>query len=140
MFTDSQFRFVTCDGPKCKKEGVLLETSNAEKTKKILDENPWLKSPRGVTAGSKKTIIMTPQGPQVQETPNQFIFCSDTCLIEAATAGMFISEAERTIIPPDNNLSPEAQIKQAAAAKAAVDAADEALRKGQDVKISVAQR
>lgn len=140
MFIDSQFRFITCDGPKCKKEGVLLETSDAEKTKKVLDENPWLKSPRGVTAGSKKNIVMTPAGPQVQETPNQFFFCSDTCLVDAATAGMFISESERKIIPPDSNLSPEAAIKNAAAAKAAVDAADEALRNGRDVKIQIAQK
>lgn len=140
MFTDSQYRFITCDGPKCKKEGVLLETSNGEKTKKVMDENPWLKSPRVVTAGSKKNIVMTPQGPQIQETPNNFLFCSDTCLVDAATAGMFISESEQKIIPPDSNLSPETAIKNAAAAKAAVDAADEALRKGKDVKISIAAR
>jgi hypothetical protein len=140
MFNDSQFRFITCDGPKCKKEGILLETSDAEKTKKVMDENPWLKSPRVVTAGSKKNIVMTAQGPQVQETPNNYLFCSDTCLVDAAAAGMFISEAERKIIPPDNNMSPEAAIKKAAADKAAVDAADAALRKGEDVRIKVATR
>jgi hypothetical protein len=140
MFTDSQFRFVTCDGPKCKKEGVLLEVSNPEKANKVMDENPWMKHPRVVTAGTKKNVVMTPQGPQIQETPNNFVFCSDTCVVEAATAGMFISDAEKTIIPPDNNMSPEAAIKKAAADKAAVDAADAALRKGRDVKIQVSPR
>ena len=138
MFNDSQFRFVTCDGPKCTKEGVLLETTDAEKTKKVMAENPWLNSPRVVTAGAKKTVVMTPQGPQVQETPNNFLFCSDTCLVDAAAAGMFISEAEKKIIAPEG--SPESAMKNAAAQKAAVDAADAAIRKGQDVKIQVTQR
>lgn len=140
MFTDSQFRFITCDGPKCKKEGVLLEVSDAEKTKKVMDENPWLKSPRAVTAGTKKNVVMTPAGPQVQEIPNNYLFCSDVCLVDAATAGMFISEAEKKIITPDSNVSPEVAIRQAAAGKAAVDAADAALRKGQDVQIKISPR
>lgn len=133
MFTDSQFRFVQCDGPKCTKQGVLIETSDAEKTKKVMSENPWMNSPRVVTAGSK--IQMTPQGPQ--QVPQQFLFCSDTCLVDAASAGMFISQAERMITLPDG--SPDSAMRTAAQQKATLDAADAALRKGESVKIQVAR-
>lgn len=131
--TASSFNYVSCDGPNCKK-AVMLETSNPESVAKALAENPWLKSPRGVTAGSKRT--MTPQGPQ--DVPNQFIFCSDTCLVDAAGAGMFISEAEKKIIAPEG--SPDGAIKQAAQQAAAVAAADQAMREGKDVKIQIATR
>lgn len=79
---------------------------------------------------------MTPQGPQ--DVPNQFLFCSDVCLVEAATAGMFISDAERMIIPPTGN--PKQAILDAAAQKAAVDAADAALRNGEGARIQIAQK
>lgn len=127
----TSFNYVYCDGPNCKK-AVNIEVSNPEATAKALEANPWLKSPRGVTAGSH--TVMTPQGPQV--VPNQFLFCSDICLVDAATAGMFISEAEKLIIAPAGN--GEAAVRQEAARQAAINAADKALRNGEGARIQVA--
>jgi hypothetical protein len=131
--TATNFNYVFCDGPNCKK-AVNIEISNPDSTAKTLADNPWLKSPRGVTAGTKR--VMTPQGPQ--DVPQQFLFCSDVCLVEAATAGMFISEIEKKIIAPEGNA--DQAIKNAAAQSAAVAAADKALRNGEGARIQVAQR
>jgi hypothetical protein len=124
--TDSVFRTISCDGPKCTKSAELLEvtSSNQEQQPGIkaaldqkLKETPWLQSPRVVQAAGK-----------------QFLFCSDPCLVDAASAGMFVPEEEKKILTPTGNAT--AQIRAALEGKAREAAADAALRSGAPLQIS----
>jgi hypothetical protein len=126
--TDSVFRTISCDGPKCDKVEVMeANSSNPEDQARIKEavdkkvaETPWLQAPRVVQAAGKV-----------------FLFCSDTCLVNAATAGMFIPAEQKRIISPEGNIN--AQIKAALEAKLREKAADEALRTGAPVQISQKQ-
>jgi hypothetical protein len=126
--TDSVFRTISCDGPKCDKVEVMeANSSNPEDQVRIkaavdkkVAETPWLQAPRVVQAAGKV-----------------FLFCSDTCLVNAATAGMFIPAEEKKIISPEGNIN--AQIKAALEAKLREKAADAALRSGAPVQISQKQ-
>jgi hypothetical protein len=122
--TQSTFQTVTCDGPNCKKSELLEVTDQAAIAKKVT-ENPWLKNLRNVLSAGKR-------GADGQ--PIQYNFCSDTCLVDAATAGLFIPDEEKKIIPPDGNAN--AQIRQMLEEKARTAAADVALRRGDNIQIS----
>lgn len=118
--TVSVFQTLSCDGPKCDKSELLETLPNGQpvpETQKKIDTTPWIKHHRQVVASGK-----------------QFVFCSDTCLVNAATAGMFIPEEEKQIINPEGNAN--ALIRAALEAKAREKAADAALRSGASVTIS----
>lgn len=116
----SVFQTIACDGPKCGKAEVLETMPSGQPVpamQKLLAETPWLTSNRQVISGGK-----------------QFLFCSDVCLVNAATAGMFIPEEEKKVAAVDGNGN--AQIRAALADKARTAAADAALRSGAPVTIS----
>ncbi len=124
--TDSVFRTISCDGPKCTKTAELLEVNSSDQEqqpgiKAILDkklkDTPWLQSPRVVQAAGK-----------------QFLFCSDPCLVDAASVGMFIPPEEKKIFEPAGNAT--SQIRAALEEKTRAAAADAALRAGAPIQIS----
>lgn len=125
MISQAVFQALTCDGPGCDKSEVI-EASDAVSTAKIIEQNPWIKNHRIVQTMSKRD-------PQTNQ-PVMYQFCSDVCLVKAATAGMFVPTEEKKIETPVGNGN--AQIHEALAAKAREKAADAALRNGEPVQIS----
>jgi hypothetical protein len=124
MVNQTVYQAIKCDGPKCTKNEII-EVSDPVAAKKVLDENPWVKNHRIVQTMSKR-------GPDGQ--PVMFHFCSDTCLVNGATAGLFVPDEEKKIVPIEGNGN--AQIREALLAKARENAADAALRSGAPVQIS----
>jgi hypothetical protein len=118
---NTTFQTLSCDGPNCKNSAVI-EASDPAAVAKALTENPWIKVLRTVISSERLNA---------QGQPVQYNFCSDVCLVNAATARMF---DEQKIVTPTGNAN--AQIKAALEAKAREQAADAALRQGQPVQIS----
>ena len=123
--SQSVFQTLSCDGPGCNKSEVI-EASDAVSTTKLLEENPWIKNHRIVQTMSKRD--------PATNQPVVFHFCSDVCLVNAATAGMFVPTEEKKVELPVG--TGNAQIREALAARAREKAADQALRNGDPVNFS----
>lgn len=97
MISQAVFQALTCDGPGCDKSEVI-EASDAVSTAKIIEQNPWIKNHRIVQTMSKRD-------PQTNQ-PVMYQFCSDVCLVKAATAGMFVPTEEKKIETPVATATP----------------------------------
>lgn len=112
---DTQFRTITCNGPKCDKT-VTYDVKQANET--IADEkNAWLHAVRFTSTSDGRN----------------FAYCSDTCELEGIGTGIHNKPETKKIV--DAPATPAAVAAAAAAAKQAEDAT-KALKAGGKVTIS----
>ncbi len=114
---DQTYRTITCNAPGCKNT-ITFDVKDGQK---ITESTPWLKSARVVQTGDGRNLV----------------YCSDPCEVAGITEGWHAVAEKKMIATPEGDA--QAAIRAAAAAKAAAQETDAALRNGQPVKIQVAQ-
>jgi len=111
---NTQFQTVKCDGPNCDKTATY--EANQPDHDRAVKENPWLATVRGVTGA----------GPDGQGQPRQFVYCSDTCCVEAISTGIHNPPTKKVI----DIATGSAALKQAAEQAARQAATNRAIREG----------
>lgn len=111
----SQYITIACDNPGCEHTVTFAQTDAQE----VGNENPWMKTGRGVQAGGGQ----------------QFWYCSDQCEIGGITTGQHNPAEKKRLVTIDGNNA--AAVKQAAAQAAAQEAATKAIKAGQPAQVTL---
>jgi hypothetical protein len=111
-FTDEQYRTITCDGPGCTKE-VRFDLKDV----KAIQAIDWLKAVRVVQTGDNRA----------------FSYCSDVCEVKGVTTGTHNLKEKPVVVPTAN----EGDVKAAAAQVAAEAEATEAIKNGEEARVTL---